>query len=124
MVKDDNKLTGLVNIFNGNVAMRASAFIAFRVLQDLYSGGGFFGAIPPLVIGTLLYSFGHAQKALGVDLAHRRDDDFSPPDPMIREAPILGNLFYRILEWAIKKDEQRYLSRKDAERPDPSGPSL
>ncbi|MCB9978598.1 MAG: hypothetical protein H6862_03205 [Rhodospirillales bacterium] len=121
---DNNRVTGLVSIFNGNVSMGASAFIAFRMFQDLYSGGGLAGAIPPLVMGALLYSVGHAQKIFGVDLVHRREDDFSPPDPMIKDAPVLGRFFYRLAEREIEKTEREWQSRKDAEKSNRSGPSL
>ena len=121
---ESNRSVGLFRIFNGYVGMGTSAVMAFNMLQDLYQGGGVASAIYPLVVVPLIYSYGHAEKVFGTDLLHRRDNDFSPPDPFIKETPVFGELFYRRAVRELKKWEQASLSEQKQHESNHPRPSL
>lgn len=65
-------------------------------IQDLSSGQVARGGVC-LGVSLLALGFGMAQRVHAQDLLSRSPDDFSPPDPIMKEIPVVGPLCYK---WA------------------------
>lgn len=101
----------------GNAIMGVGGVVSFFALAGMATGGGLNSVeLARLLLGTVIFVVGQACKTHSVDLLYRQDGDFSPPDPLLKEIPVLGPLFYRIAARDIRNMEAAY-RRGESERP-------
>ncbi len=98
-----NQKKGLVCLFTGAAAMVGAVVAGCLMTKGLYDGVSLFnsGTAGLAGIAVCFSALGHTNIALGADLLTRQEGDFSSPDPIIREFPLVGGLLYKLAECVI-----------------------
>ncbi|HRC26454.1 MAG TPA: hypothetical protein PKX87_03380 [Alphaproteobacteria bacterium] len=98
-----NQRQGLAHLFAGAAAMSSAAVAGCLMIKGLYDGVPLFSCGTFGLAGAAAFfsALGHVDIALGADLLNRQEGDLSPPDPIIREFPLVGGLLCKIAERVI-----------------------
>jgi hypothetical protein len=98
-----NQKQGLVCLFTGAAAMAGAVVAGCLMTKGLYDGVSLFssGTAGLAGIAAFFSALGHTNIALGADLLNRQEGDLFPPDPIIREFPLVGGLLYKLAERVI-----------------------
>ncbi len=89
----DHHKEGLVRLGKSYMFVGCSLGLGVQGLMDMASGQMLSGGLKGVFSGVA-FLMGSAERAYAQDLLTRAPDDFSPPDPFIKEVPLVGRLYH------------------------------